>query len=156
MSWLNYITDTSRNKHQVQYLKYTSEYILKLQIHQHSLLTRKVFFRHNFQHWSSCLYQLDYLIIYISGLLESSIHLFFKSSSSSSHLRLQVFFIFKSSSSSSLLPLQVFFITGSGSSLDLDHHCWIIITVSSSNMDHNLIYIITKSGSSSHLDHHLI
>ena len=27
----------------VQYIKYTSEYILKLQIHQHSLLTREVF-----------------------------------------------------------------------------------------------------------------
>ena len=28
-------------------MKYTSEYIPKLQIHQHSLLTRKVFSRHN-------------------------------------------------------------------------------------------------------------
>ena len=27
----------------VQYIRYTSEYILKLQIHQHSLLTRNVF-----------------------------------------------------------------------------------------------------------------
>ena len=32
----------------VQYIRYTSEYILMLQIHQHSLLTRKVFSRHNF------------------------------------------------------------------------------------------------------------
>ena len=31
----------------VQYLRYTSEYILKLQIHQHSLLIRKVFSLHN-------------------------------------------------------------------------------------------------------------
>src|SRR5882757_5845852 len=31
----------------VQYMKYTNEYIPKLQIHQHSLLTRKVFSRHN-------------------------------------------------------------------------------------------------------------
>ena len=28
---------------EIQYMKYTCEYILKLQIHQHSLLTRKVF-----------------------------------------------------------------------------------------------------------------
>ena len=28
---------------EIQYMKYTSEYIPKLQIHQHSLLTRKVF-----------------------------------------------------------------------------------------------------------------
>ena len=32
---------------EIQYMKYSSEYIPKLQIHQHSLLTRKVFFRHN-------------------------------------------------------------------------------------------------------------
>ena len=32
---------------QIQYMNYTSEYILKLQIHQHSLLTRKVFSWHN-------------------------------------------------------------------------------------------------------------
>ena len=31
----------------IQYMKYTSEYIMKLQLHQHSLLTRKVFSRHN-------------------------------------------------------------------------------------------------------------
>ena len=31
----------------VQYIRYTSEYITKLQIHQHSLLTRKVFSLHN-------------------------------------------------------------------------------------------------------------
>ena len=32
---------------EIQYMKYTSEYILKLQIHQQSLLTRKVFSGHN-------------------------------------------------------------------------------------------------------------
>ena len=32
---------------EIQYMKYTSEYIPKLQIHQRSLLTRKVFSRHN-------------------------------------------------------------------------------------------------------------
>ena len=31
----------------VQYIRYKSEYILNLQIHQHSLLTRKVFSRQN-------------------------------------------------------------------------------------------------------------
>ena len=31
----------------LQYIRNTDEYILKLQIHQHSLLTRKVFSRHN-------------------------------------------------------------------------------------------------------------
>ena len=36
---------TSRTN-QIQYMKYISEYIRKLQIHQHSLLTRKVFSRH--------------------------------------------------------------------------------------------------------------
>ena len=29
---------------EIQYMKYTSEYIPKLQIHQHSLLTRNVFY----------------------------------------------------------------------------------------------------------------
>ena len=32
---------------EIQYMKYTSEYILKLQIHQQSILTRKVFSLHN-------------------------------------------------------------------------------------------------------------
>ena len=32
---------------EIQYMKYTIEYIPKLQIHQHSLLTRKVFSWHN-------------------------------------------------------------------------------------------------------------
>ena len=112
----------------VQYMKYTSEHIPKLQIHQHSLLTRKVLFQHNFQHWSSSLYRLDHLVIFI-----------FKLYSSSSHLRLQVFFI-----------------TGSGSLLDPDHHCWIIITAGSSSLYHHQIWIISWFGSSSSLDHHHI
>ena len=37
---------TSR-PNEIQYMKYKSEYILKLQKHQHSLLTRKVFSCHN-------------------------------------------------------------------------------------------------------------
>ena len=36
---------TSRTN-EIQYMKYTSEYILKLQLCQHSLLTRNVFSRH--------------------------------------------------------------------------------------------------------------
>ena len=108
---------------------------MKLQIHQHSLLTRKVFFGHNFQHWSSSLYQLDHLVICISGPLS-----------------LQVIFIFKSSD-----------LDHHGtSSLDLDHHSiWIIMR----NHDsiwiitgyYHWIWIITRSGSSSlDLDHHSI
>ena len=42
----------------MQYMKYTSEYIPKLQIHQHSLLTRKVFSWHNSSHKSSSLDQI--------------------------------------------------------------------------------------------------
>ena len=106
----------------LQYMKYIEEYIPKLHIHQHSLLTRKVFFRHHFQHWSSSLY---YWIMFV-----------FKSSLSSSLLRLQVIFIFNSS--------------GSGSSLDLDHH-----RTSSQDLDHHSIWIIiTESRSSLDLDHH--
>ena len=126
-------------------MKYIEEYIPKLHIHQHSLLTRKVFFRHNFQHWSSSLYQLD-------------------------HLRLRVIFVFKSYSSSSHLDLDhlsiwiiivrhhwIWIITRFGSSsldwiwiiirsgsllLDLDHHSiWI------SRSHHNWIWIIARSGS---------
>ena len=97
----------------VQYIRYTSEYILNLQLRQHSFLTRKFFSRHNFHHWSSSLYLL---VICIS-----------KSSC------LQVIFIFMPSSFLDLDHHSIWIIiTGSGSSLDLDHHCWIIITGSSS------------------------
>ena len=135
--WLKYIIETSRNKHRVTI--HIEEYILKLHIHQHSLLTRKVFFRHDFQHWSSSLYQLD-------------------------HLCIQVIFVFKSSSSLDLDHLSIWIImghhhwiwiitgsrsswgiiTGYGSSLDLDHH-WI----SSLDLDHHWT-------SSLDLDHHSI
>ena len=113
----------SRNKNWVTIDK---KYIPKLQLHQHSLLTRKVFFRHNFQHWCSSLDQLD-------------------------HLCLQVIFIFGSGSSldldhhrTSSLDLDHHHQTGSGSSLDLDL-----------DLDHLSIWIITtRSGSSLDLDHH--
>ena len=116
MTWINYITDTSIINIRVQYIRYTSEYILKLQIHEHSLLTRKVFSRNN---------------------LSTKVFFFVSSGSSSSHIHLQVIFIFKSSSSSSHLH-QVWIITGSSSSLD---HQWFIITRASSSMDHYWIIL---------------
>ena len=98
----------------LQYIRNTDEYILKLQIHQHSLLTRKVFSRHN----------LSEQVFFSVSAISSSIH-----------LCLQVIFIFKSSSSSSHLHLDLdhhwiwIIITRAGSSLDLDHHhrCYLVI-----------------------------
>ena len=95
---------------EIQYMKYTSEYIPKLQIHQHSLVTRKVFSRHN-----------------LLALVFFSV----SSGSSSSPCHIQFIFIFKSSSSLDL-DHHSFWIITRASSLDLDHHCWIIITGSSS------------------------
>ena len=128
----------------VQYIRYTSEHIPKLQLHQHSLLTRKVF------SWHNLLAQVFFSV----------------SSGSSSGLRhLQVIFIFNSSSSISHLHLDLdhhliwIIITESRSSLDLDHDhwIWIIITESRSSLDldhHHWIWIIiTGSGSSLDLDH---
>ena len=114
-TWLKYIIETSRNKHQVTiHRRYIEEYIPKLHIHQHSLLTRKVFFRHNFS-----------ALVFFSATTGSS--------SSSSHICLQVIFVFKSS--------------GSGSSLDLDHH-----RMESLDLDHHSIWIISLLD----LDHHSI
>ena len=115
---------------EIQYKKYTSEYIPKLHIHQHSLLTRKVFSRHN-----------------LSTLIFFSV-----STRSSRHLHLQVIFILD------LDHHWIWIITGT-SSLDLDHHHWIwIITGSGSSsldLDHHSIWIIiTRSRSSLDLDHH--
>ena len=112
-------------------MKYISEYIPNLQIHQHSLLTRKVYSRHIL-----------------------SLQVFFSISygSSSSHLHIQVIFIFKYGSLLDML------ITGSTSSLDhhwviiigygssLDHHYWIITGSSSLDPDHHY-WIITGSSS---------
>ena len=113
----------------LKYIIYIDEYIPKLHIHQHSLLTRKVFFRHNFQHWSSSLYQLDHLIICILSLLS-----------------LQVIFIFKSSS----LDLDHFSIW-----IIMEHHHWIWIISRSGSTSLDLIWIITWSVSSLlDLDHH--
>ena len=113
----------------VQDIRYTSEYILKLQIHQHSLLTSKVFSRHNLS-----------AQVFFSVSSESS--------SSSRHLHLQSIFFFNSSSSLDLDHQSIWIIiTGSGSSLDLDHH-W----TSSLDLDHHSIWIITPGSSS--LNHH--
>ena len=111
----------------LQYIRNTDEYIPKLQIHQHSLLTMKVFSQHNL------LAQVFFSVS--SRSLLSSRHL---------HLDLDHHLI-------------CIIITGSRSSLDLDHHHWIqIITRSGSSLlDHHLIWIVT-TGSSSSLDHHLI
>ena len=132
MTWLNYITVLPRINIGVQYMKYIREYISKLQIHQHSLLTRKVFSRHKL---------LALVFFSVSTGSYHHIHLqvvfIFKSSSSSSHIHLQVIFIFKSSSSSSHLCLQVFFLFKSSSSWDLDHHSIWITTAGSSLLDHH-------------------
>ena len=49
----------------VQYIRYTSEYILKLQLHQHSLLTRKVFSRHKLSAQFFFSYHLDHHQIFV-------------------------------------------------------------------------------------------
>ena len=98
---------TSRTN-EIQYMKYTSEYILKLQIHQHSLLTRKVFSRHN---------------------LSTQVFFSVSSGSVSSHLH-QVWII--TGSSSSLDHHQNWNIIKAGSLSKLDHH-WIIIKAGSSS-----------------------
>ena len=103
----------------VQYIKYTSEYILKLQIHQQSLLTRKVFSQHN-----------------------SLAQVFFSISSGSS-LDNHHWIIIETGSS--LDYHQKWIITRSSSKLD--HH-WIIIKTGSS-LDHHQSYIINGSSSSS-------
>ena len=140
MTLIKYITIHPRINIGLQYIINTSEYILNLQLHQHSLLTRKVFSRHNLT--TQVFFSVS------SGSL-----------SSSCRLHLEVLFIFKSS-----------FIIGSGSSLNLDHRhwIWIIITESGSSLDiitgsrssldldHYLIWIITAKSSSLDLDPHSI
>ena len=121
------------------------EYIRKLQLHQHSLLTRKVFSRQNLS--AQVLFSVS------SGSSMSSCHLHLQVTSSSCYLHIQVIFIFKSSSSSSHIHCQVIFIKY-GSSL-VHHLIWIVTAGSSSSLDHRLIWIVTAR-SSSILDHHLI
>ena len=125
-------------------MKYIEEYIPKLHIHQHSLLTRKVFFRHNFS-----------ALVFFSALTGSS-----ESSSSSSHL--------DHHKKMASLDLDHHLIWINITGLDLDHHSiwiisldriWIISRSGSSLLDldrlsiwisrshHNWIWIITRSGS---------
>ena len=128
----------------VQYIRYMVEYISKLQIHQHSLLTRKVFSQHNLSS-----------LVFFSASTGSSHHLHLNSFESSSHLHFQViinlriWIISRSRSSWDI-------ITGSGSSLDLDQHHWIWIITQSGSSSMDWIWIITQSGSGSSLDldHH--
>ena len=92
----------------LQQIRSTCKYIPKLQLHQHSLLTRKVFSQHNF-----------HLLWIISSYV------------SSSRLHLQVIFIFGSGSSLDLdHHHQIWIITGH------DHWIWII-TQSRSSLDIN-------------------
>ena len=123
----------------LQQIRNTSKYIPKLQLYQHSLLTRKVFSRHNFHHWYS---SLDLLVIYISN---SSF--------------LQVIFIFMPASSRSRSSLELDY--HHWIILDLEHH-WIILDLGHHQIilnlkHHHYIYIITRSRSLSlDLDHHWI
>ena len=146
MTWLKYITINLGINIGLQYIRNMDECIPKLQLHQHSLLTRKVFSRHNLL-----------ALVFFSISTGSSCHLHLESSESSSHLCLQVIFILRIwiiSRSGSSWDI----ITGFGSSLDLDQHhsIWIITWSGSSSLD--WIYIITRSGSrygsSLDLDHH--
>ena len=102
----------------LQQIRNISEYILKLQLHQHSLLTRKVLSQHNL---------LAQVFFSVSS----------ESSSTSHHLHLQFIFIFShlSYGSRSSLNMDHHWL----SSLDLDHHLiWIITAGSSSlNLDHH-------------------
>ena len=111
MTQLHY--NTSRINIELQYIRNTSEYILKLQLHQHSLLTTKVFSRHN---------------------LSAQVFFSLSSGSSSSPCHLQVIFIQiwiitrYGLSSLDLDHHSIWIISGSGTSL-LDHHhrCYLLI-----------------------------
>ena len=145
MTWLKYITIHPRINIGLQYIRNRDEYIPKLQLHQHFVLTRKVFSRHNFHHWSS---SLVLLVICI-----------FKSSSYSSHIHLQVIFYLDLDHHS--IWIIVLDHSRSGTS-SLDHtqsgtssldHTWS--RTSLLDLDHHSIWInITGSGSSLDLDHH--
>ena len=128
----------------LQYIRNTSEYILKLELHQHSLLARKIFSRHNL---------LAQVFFSVSSGLSLSPH----------HLHLQVISIFKSPSSSSNLHLdldhhhQIQIIPPSGSYLDMDHPSIQIISVGSSSLYHHgcylMILLITGSSTEPALSH---
>ena len=119
IKWLKYITIHPRINMGLQYIRNTSEYIPKLQLHRHSLLTRKVFSWHNLS--AQVFFSVSY-----------------RSSSIPHHLHIQVIFIW----------IWIITRSGS-SSLDLDHpSIWIISRASSLDMDHSLIWIISARSSS--------
>ena len=155
MKWLKYITIHLGINIRLQYIRDMDEYIPKLQLHQHSLLTRKVFSWHNLS---------AQVFFSVSSRSSSGIHHL------QIHLHLQVIFIYKSSSSISHLYWiwiimehhhWIWIITRSGSSwniitrsgwsLDLDHH-----GTSSLDLDHLSIWIISVGSSSLDLDPHSI
>ena len=104
-------------------IKYTSEYIPKLQIHQHSLFTRKVFSWHN---WSAQVFFSG------SNLDHHQRWIITRSSSKLDHHWIII------KAGSSLDQHQFWIITGSTSSLD--HH-WINIK-SRSSLDHHHHYFV--------------
>ena len=124
MTWLKYITNTSRNKHRVTIHKKYKWIHSEVTLHQHSLLTRKVFSRHNLT---------TQVFFSVSSGSSSSLH----------HLHLQVISIFNSYSSSSHIHHRIWIIIGSrSSSLDLDHHSIWIIIAGSSSLDHHGCYLM--------------
>ena len=139
---------------ELQYIRYTSEYILKLHIHQHSLLTRKVFSRHSFS--GKVFFSVSFGSLSSSRILHLQVISIFKSSLDLDHH--WIWIIIGSGSSSLALDHHSIWIISIGSewSLDLDHHRWIIITRSRSSLDldHHCWIIITGSRSSLDLDHH--
>ena len=100
---LNLLIGTS-GTNEIQYMKYISEYILKLQTHQHSLLTRKVFSQHN---------------------LSAQVFFSVSSGSSSSHIHRQV--ITGSRSSLDLDHHSIYIITIGSSLMDHHHGCYLMI-----------------------------
>ena len=130
MTWLNYIRDTSWNKHRGT--------IHKIYKWIHSEVTNTSTLPLNLEGILSTQFLV---MVFFSVSAGSSHHLHLNSSDSSSHLHLQIIFIFKSSSSSNLDHLLIWIIMG--------HHYWIwIITRSGSSLG-----IITWSGSTQVLSH---
>ena len=123
-TWLNYIIDTSQNKHRVT--------------------------RHNIHRWIH-LEVTNTSTSLASG--NPNLHSRYWLVSTSFPSSLQVIFLFfiTGSTSSWLLAHHCWIITRSASSSSLDHLIWITWSGSSSSLDH-LIWI-TWSGSSSSLDH---
>ena len=123
MTSLKYITKHPEINIGLQYIRNTSEYILELHIHKHSILTMKVFSRHNFQHKSSCLYHLGHRQVLV---IFNRIWITIIGSGSSLDMDHHHWIWIITRSGSPSLDLDHHWIwstiTGSGSSLDMDHH----------------------------------